>query len=153
MEIVKGQNFRVFATVDGAKKAIAFARSCSLHVSQTLEDSSTKDTTGMWQEQEVTGLAWDGSVDALYAVGSDDTAALSGNEVLDMVIAAGTVEVEFDCTSGTKNRVIQAGKKYSGKAFFNDYNSTHGNRANSTYTAQFTGTGALTSGTSTAETE
>lgn len=45
-------------------KCIAAAKSCTLHVSATIEDSSTKDS-GNWAENEVTGLTWDASVEGI----------------------------------------------------------------------------------------
>ena len=68
MGVIKGQNLRI--TIGG--KYVAFATSCTVHVSASLEDSSTKDSSdGIFQEQQLTGLSWDISTDALYSVDTD----------------------------------------------------------------------------------
>ena len=85
---MKGQNLRIFL----GEKAVAFAKSCTYHVSAQLEDKSTKDDTGDFQKQEVTGLAGDISCDALYSTGTDAT-GVNGVEALDMVLAGQEVTV------------------------------------------------------------
>lgn len=139
MEKIKGQNFRV--TYGG--KYIAFSTSCALHISLNLEDSSTKDSTGDWQEQEVTSKSWDGSVDALYGVDDPDTTGKQMDDIIADILAGQPVDIEFVCTQGTKNRVIKAGKKYTGKAIFNDFSLKAENKQNVTHTIQFQGTGEL----------
>ena len=69
MGIIKGQNLRVM--VDG--KCVAMATSCQFHVSAQMEDSSTKDSTGDWQEQEVVGLSWDAQTDSLVTLTDNGT--------------------------------------------------------------------------------
>lgn len=138
MSTIKGQNFRVFL----GGKAVAFATNCTLHISANLEDSSTKDSDGDFTEQELTSLSWDGSAAALYSVDSDTT-GMNGEAALDAILAKQQVTIEYSKTSGTQNRT-ETGTKYSGKAFVNDINVQAQNRQNTTYTIQFTGTGALT---------
>ena len=135
MAILKGQNFRVFL----GGKCCAAATTCSLHIAANLEETSTKDSTGDWQEQECVSKAWDGSVEGLVMVEADadaqtgwDVASLIGSEV----------EVKFDITNGDKNRV-SATAKYEGKAIINDWSLSAGNKANVTYSAQFQGVGEL----------
>lgn len=140
MATIKGQNFRVKL----GDKYVALATSCTLHVSLNLEDSSTKDSTNDFQEQEVTGKSWDGSADALYAVDTDTT-GLNGEDALDTVLAGQLVTIEYDRTEGTKNREkIASSNTYTGQAYVNDISITAGNRQNTTYTIQFTGNGELT---------
>lgn len=146
MEKIKGQNLRI--TLGGL--FVGFATSCTLHISMTLEDSSTKDSTGSWQEQELTGKAWDISCDALYSTGENDANGVSGEGALDLILAGEEVEVEFVAASGDKNRVIQAGKKYTGKAIINDISIQAQNRQNTTYTIQAQGNGELKSETAVA---
>lgn len=141
---LKGQNFRVFLKEADAFKAIAGATSCSVHLAANLEETSTKDSTEDWQEQEVVSKQWDGSVDALVIL--DDSSAIGGLSVIDLI--GTTVDIEFQETTGTdKNRSPKAsGVKYTGKAIVNDISQTHGNKANSTFTMQFTGVGKLEKG-------
>lgn len=140
MGVIKGQNLRI--TIGG--KYIAFATSCTVHIAANLEESSTKDDTNGWQKQDITGLSWDISTDALYSVDTDAT-GVNGVDALDLILAQQPVTVEFTQTSGEKNRVKPAGAVvYSGQAIVNDINVTAANRTNTTYSLQAQGNGALT---------
>ena len=113
---MKGQNLRIL--IGSPAKCIAYSTSCTYHLSNTLEDSSTKDDVGGFQKQEVTGMAGDISCDALFAVGTDST-AVNGEAALDLVLAGAEVDVEFSPTEGANNRTA-TGTKYSCKAIVND---------------------------------
>lgn len=83
--VIKGQNLRVM--VGNPAKCVAAAVSCQVHLVLQLEDTSTKDSTGGWQEQEPVGKSWDGTVDALVTDGIYDakTNIRTDNEVSDDV--------------------------------------------------------------------
>ena len=139
MGVIKGQNLRL--KLGG--KYIAYAQSCTLHASQNLEESSSKDSTSGATEQTPTGYSWDISCDALYSVDTDAT-GVNGVQALDMVLGLQRVQVEFEQTSGAKNRVPVTGAvKYSGFGYVNDISCVAGNRANSTYSIQVQGDGEL----------
>lgn len=129
---MKGQFLRIL--IGSPAKCVAFSTSCTYHLSNSLEDASTKDTEGSFQKQEVTGCAGDISCDALYSV-ETDTTGVNGIEALDMVLAGQEVDVEFSPTTGTKNRT-ETGVKYTCKAIVNDISINAPNRANVTYTIQ-----------------
>ena len=138
MTKIKGQNLRLM--IDG--KCVAAATSCSVHLTASLEDASTKDNTGDWQEQEATGKSWDMSVDALVVVDKTDTTGLQAFDITKLI--GTTVEVTFQQTEGDQNRIAAAnGTKFTGKAIVNDVSITAGNRQNATYTCQLTGNGEL----------
>lgn len=140
MGIIKGQNLRVM--VGG--KCIAMATSCQIHVGTQLEDSSTKDSTGDWQEQEVTGLNWDATTDSLVTLEDNGTNGELPQDLLSLIINKTKVTLSFDQTAGTNNRVGQNSViKRSGTAYLTDYNLTAPNRQNSTLNCKFTGTGPL----------
>lgn len=140
MGIIKGQNLRVM--VGG--KCIAMATSCQIHVGTQLEDSSTKDSTGDWQEQEVTGLNWDVTTDSLVTLEDNGTNGELPQDMLSLIINKTKVTLSFDTTSGANNRVGQNSViKRSGDAYLTDYNLTAPNRQNSTLNCKFTGTGPL----------
>lgn len=140
MGTIKGQNLRVM--VGG--KCIAMATSCTFHIGTSLEDSSTKDSTGDWQEQEVVGLNWDASCDSLVTLVDNGTNGELPADLLSLIINKTKVTLTFDQTAGTNNRTGQnAAIKRSGNAYVTDVQITAQNRANSTCTVQFTGTGAL----------
>lgn len=140
MPTIKGQNLRVM--VGG--KCIAMATSCTFHVAAQLEDSSTKDSTGDWQEQEVTGLSWDAQTDSLVTLTDNGTNGELPQDLLGLIINKTLVTLTFDTTSGTNNRTAQnSAIKKSGSAYVVDVNITAQNRQNSTISVRFQGTGAL----------
>lgn len=139
MGVIKGQNLRIKI----AGKFVGFATSCTVHVSASLEDSSTKDSSdGIFQEQQLTGLAWDISTDALYSVDTDAT-GINAEGALDAILARQKVDIEFTGTVGTNNRQA-TGHKYTGQAWINDISINATNRQNASYSLQAQGTGALT---------
>ena len=141
MSTIKGQNLRIL--VGG--KCVAMATSCTFHVSAQLEDSSTKDSVGDWQEQEVTGLSWDAQTDSLVTLEDNGTNGELPQDLLGLIINKTKVTLTFDQTAGTNNRVAQnSAIKRTGEAYVNDVTITAQNRQNSTFSAKFTGTGPLT---------
>ena len=140
MAIIKGQNLRVM--VGG--KCIAMATSCQFHIGTSLEDASTKDSTGDWQEQEVTGLNWDASTDSLVTLTDNGQNGELPTDLMSLIINKTLVTLTFDQTAGTNNRTGQnATIKRSGSAYLTDYSLTAPNRQNSTLSCKFTGTGPL----------
>lgn len=141
MGTIKGQNLRLM--VGG--KCIAMATNCTFHISAQLEDSSTKDSTGDWQEQEVTGLSWDAQCDALVTLTDNGTNGELATDLMSLMIAKTLVTLTFDQTAGTNNRTGQnSAIKRTGTAYISDIQVTAQNRANSTFSVQLQGTGALT---------
>lgn len=145
MATIKGQNLRVMVgTASGSEKCIAMATSCTFHISAQTEDSSTKDDTGDWANNEVTGLSWDASTDSLVTLEDNGTNGELPQDLLTLMINKTKVYLKFDTTSGTNNRTAgNSTIKKSGTAYINDVNVTAANRQNSTLTVQFTGTGPL----------
>jgi len=140
MGTIKGQNLRVM--VGG--KCIAMATSCQIHIGTQLEDSSTKDSTGDWQEQEVTGLNWDVTTDSLVTLEDNGANGELPQDLMSLIINKTQVTLSFDTTAGANNRVGQNSViKRSGTAYLTDYNLTAPNRQNSTLNCKFTGTGPL----------
>ena len=140
MATIKGQNLRVM--VGG--KCIAMATSCTLHISSNLEDSSTKDDTGDWASNEVTGLSWDASTDSLVTLADNGSNGELPVDLMSLIINKTKVTLTFDQTAGTNNRTGQnSALKRTGDAYLTDYSISAPNRQNSTLTCQFTGTGAL----------
>ena len=141
MATIKGQNLRVM--VGG--KCIAMSTNSVFHISATLESSSTKDSVGDFEEQEVTGLSWDASCDALVTLTDNGTNGELVTDLISLMINKTLVTLTFDQTDGTNNRTGQnAAIKRTGTAYINDVQVTAQNRANSTFTVQFAGTGPLT---------
>jgi len=125
-------------------KCIAMATSCQFHVSAQLEDSSTKDSVGDFQEQEVTGLSWDAQTESLVTLEDNGTNGELPQDLLSLMINKTKVTLTFDQTAGTNNRVGQNSViKKTGQAYVSDINISAQNRQNSTISVQFTGTGPL----------
>ena len=140
MATIKGQNLRVM--VGG--KCIAMATSCQFHIAAQTEDTSSKDDTGDWQSNEVTGLSWDASTDSLVTLTDNGTNGELPTDLMSLIINKTEVTLTFDQTAGTNNRVAQdSAIKRSGNAYLVDYALTAPNRANSTLTCKFTGNGPL----------
>ena len=140
MGTIKGQNLRVM--VGG--KCIAMATSCTFHVSAQLQDSSTKDSVGDFQEQEVTGLSWDAQTESLVTLEDNGSNGELPQDLLSLMINKTKVTLTFDQTAGANNRVGQnSAIKKTGEAYINDINITAQNRQNSTVSVQFSGTGPL----------
>lgn len=129
---MKGQNLRIL--IGSPAKCVAFSTSCTYHLSAALSDSSSKDDTGDFQKQEVTGMAGDISCDALYSVDTD-ASGINGEDALDLLLAGQEVDVEFSPTTGDKNRTA-TGTKYTCKALVNDISVSAANRQNVTYSIQ-----------------
>ena len=140
MATIKGQNLRVM--VGG--KCIAMATSAQFHISAELQDSSSKDSVGYFQEQEVTGLSWDAQTDSLVTLEDNGTNGELPQDILSLIINKTKVTLTFDQTAGANNRVGQNSViKKTGQAYVSDVQITAQNRQNSTMTVQFQGTGAL----------
>ena len=140
MATIKGQNLRVL--VGG--KCVAMATNCTFHISAELQDSSTKDDTGDWQKQEVTGLSWDAQTDSLVTLVDNGSGGEMPQDLLSLIINKTLVTLTFDTTAGTNNRVAQNSPiKKSGSAYLVDVNVTAQNRQNSTISCRFQGTGPL----------
>ena len=132
-------------TASGGEKCIAMATSCTFHVSAQLEDSSTKDSVGDFQEQEVTGLSWDAQTESLVTLEDNGTNGELPQDILSLMINKTKVTLTFDQTNGANNRVgMNSVIKKTGQAYITDVNITAANRQNSTCSVQFTGTGPLT---------
>lgn len=125
-------------------KCIAMATSAQFHISAELQNSSSKDSVGDWQEQEVTGLSWDAQTDSLVTLEDNGTNGELPQDLLSLIINKTKVTLTFDQTAGANNRVGQNSViKKTGEAYVSDVQITAQNRQNSTMTVQFQGTGAL----------
>ena len=144
----KGQFVRLFLGSDNTAvpaKVIAAAMQLSLHVSLTLEDATTKDTTGDWVIQEPTALSYDISTTALVRTTETISSAVQAQALADVeeIYEASTpVRWQIANTSGdnqrTKGTVIA-----SGSCIITQLAINGANRQNADYTAQLTGYGEL----------
>ena len=150
MGTIKGQNLRVMVTNgSGGAKCIAMALNATIHVSSQTEDSSTKDSTGDWAENEVVGLSWDVSTESLVTLTDNGTNGTLAQELLGLIINKTRVTLTFDQTSGTNNRTPvtpTSAIKCHGYAYLTDFSIQSQNRQNVQCSCQFSGDGALNMG-------
>ena len=147
----KGQFVRLFLSDDNTAapaKVIAAAKSLSLHVSMTLEDATTKDTTGNWQIQEPTGLSYDISTSALVRGNDTITSAVAAQDLasIESIYEAGTPVKWKICNVSGANQRTAGAVIASGSVLLTQLTLNGPNRQNATYDAQLTGYGPYTVG-------
>lgn len=139
MGVIKGQNLRLM--IGG--KCVGAATNSTLHTTAATEDVSTKDSTGDWAENEVTGLSWDASSEALV-VDTEDSGAAGLESIWAAYTSKEPVQVEFIQTNGDKNRqAVASGIHFTGNGVINDLSIQAQNKANVTLSIQIQGHGEL----------
>ena len=134
MSKIRGQHFRLF--VDSA--AVPEETNVSITLSGNTEDTSSKDTEGLYAKEDVVSTAWSAQVDSYQAEPSQLRA------ILTTFNAAAPVAVGWDQAAGSQNRVAQnANFKRSGQALLNDFSMQFDDRTAVNVSLQFQGTGAL----------
>ena len=140
MGTIKGQNLRIL--VGG--KCIAMATECSLHIAAQVESASTKDDVSDFEVNEVVGLSWDASTQSLVTLTDNGSNGELPTDLFSAMINKTLLTLTFDTTSGTNNRTAgNSALKKTGTAYLTDLSVSAVNRQNSTISAQFTGTGAI----------
>lgn len=142
----KGQYVRLYLGSDNTAtpaSVIAAARQLQFHVSLTMENATTKDTTGDWETQEPTGLSYDISTTALVRSGDTITSSVAAQALADVesIYESGTpVKFQIANASGanqrTKGTVIIAGSVVLTQLAINA-----ANRSDADYTATLNGYG------------
>lgn len=131
---VMGQNFRAFV----AGSAVTEATNCQVTVQGNVEDGSTKDSTGGWNEEQMTSKQWSVQVD------SYDATLATLRALITRFNSDSKTTVGWDQTSGAQNRVAQnADFARSGQAILNDLSIQANNRQTIQVTCQYQGSGAL----------
>lgn len=145
----KGETVRLFLSSDNTAApdaVLAAARSLSLHVSISLEDATTKDTTGAWQYQEPTGLSYDISSGALVRSGETVTSQVGAKSYADIqsLYEAGTpFKWKIANVSGDNNRTASS-TIVSGSILITQLTQNDPNRQSSDYTMNANGYGEYT---------
>lgn len=135
MSKIKGQNFRLIVEGDPVPEAV----SCSVTITGNTEDTSTKDSEGMYTQETIVSTSWSASVDSYQATETELKALVT------VFNAAEAVTVGWSQTEGTMNRdIAAAGFNRSGSALLNDFSMQFSDRETVTVTSQYQGTGALT---------
>ena len=131
---IMGQNFRVF--VGGS--AVPEATNCQVTIQGNLEDATTKDSTGAWNEEQMTSKQWNVQVDDV------DASLASLRALITAFKSDSKATVGWDQTAGAQNRVAQnADFARSGYAILNDLSIQAANRQTIQVSCQYQGSGAL----------
>ena len=137
--VINGTKFGVYAA--GTK--IAYATSASISMNHNLRDTSTKDSSG-WRDQLEAQRDWEVSVEGMLIFVDGSGGAIAGitmNELYSTYIATRT---EFTLMFSTEE---SGDIKWSGQAFLTSLSADTPNEDSSTWSASFSGTGALTQAT------
>jgi len=119
---------------------VGFATSASLSINHNLRDTSTKDSGG-WREQLEGQRDFEVSVEGMViftALGGGAIADLTMDELYATYIATRTV---FTIMFSTE---VTGDYKWSGQAFMTSLSADAPNEDSSSWSASFSGTGALT---------
>lgn len=149
--MTKGQFIRLFLSSDGTTtpaKVIAAAKSLTLHVSCTVEDATTKDTSSEYVINEVTAINYDISTNALVESGEDITSQVAGQDLdaLEDIYEAGTpVLWQIAYVSGANNRT-KGNIIARGSALLQQLTINAANRQVATYDTQLVGVGDYETG-------
>lgn len=129
-----GQNFRAF--VGGS--AVPEATSCQVTIQGDVEDASTKDTEGSWNEEQMTSKSWSVQVDDY------DASLATLRALITRFNSDAKTTVGWDQTAGSQNRVAQnAAFARSGQAILTDLSIQANNRQTIQVSCQYQGSAAL----------
>ena len=142
----KGENVRLFLSNDNTaapNDVLAAARSLSLHVSVSIEDASTKDTSGEWLYQEATEINYDISSGALVRSGEPITSAVGAKTYADIqsLYEAGTPFKWKIANVGGDNNRTASSTIVSGSIVIVTLTQNDPNRQSSDYTMNANGYG------------
>lgn len=144
MNKIKGGDLMLFL----AGKSIAYATSHTLTINSEMSDTSNKDEGGGdWASQEVNLLSWEATSENLYSI---DGAGDNFSDLYDAMIAKQPITAVFAKKSSNATEVPEGGWEakandgYTGKVVISSLSLNAPNGEYATYTANFTGVGALT---------
>ena len=112
-------------------------QNCSISMESDTGDTTTKDS-GMWSEEEVTGLSWSIDCDGLIAV---------SDEAIDSLFTAWTTAQQVDVKYG------KSGNYLKGKAIIESLSEEASLKEKCTYAVTLKGVGTLTKDTATTGSE
>ena len=142
--ILKGQNFRIltYDTTASKFKCVGMATSCQITQGTNTDDGGTKDDVGMAAKPVVVSQNWSVQVDSLNVL---DAAAM-----LTAIKSLTPFTLLWDETSTIDNQTPEEDAfARTGTAYLNDLTLTFNDRENSAKSLQFTGSGPLSTVTTT----
>lgn len=154
---ISGQDLMVFVKEGTTYNSIAFATSHTLDVNMEQVDASTKDSgNGYWQNSEPGMMSWSMSTENLMSDIAEH--GLSYNALFELMLKRQTVDVVFSLQTNNIDYATKldtefevpstgwtcdASNNYHGKAYITALSVTATNGEKATYSATFTGAGAL----------
>lgn len=147
----KGQFVRLFLSSDNTatpSKVIGAAKQLALHVSVSLENSTTKDTEGDYEAQEPTGITFDITSNALVRSGDTITSSVAAQDFasIEDIYETGTpVKFQIANVSGANQRT-KGSVIVSGSVIISQLQANASNRQKADYTTSMTGYGEFTVG-------
>ena len=149
--IIKGSDLMLFVQpTAGTFKSIGYATNHTLTIGTTSSEVSTKDSGGgLWNEAVVQKLNWSATTENLFAL---TAAGATYDDLFDVMTKRETINIQFTLESSyqTKPSTVPAGgwspiatPSYKGKAYITDLQKNAPDGDNASFTATFTGIGAL----------
>ena len=154
---LNGQDLMVFVKNGDSYSSVAFATNHTLDVNMEQIDASTKDNgVGYWSNSEPGLMSWSMSTENLMSDSAEN--GLSYNALFELMLKRETVEVYFSLQTNNVDYASKLGEEftvpntgwtydntnnYHGKAYITSLSVTATNGQKATYTATFTGAGAL----------
>ena len=118
--------------------AVPEATNCQVTIQGNLEDATTKDSTGGWNEEQMTSKQWSVQVDNV------DASLANLRALITRFNSDTKTTIGWDQTAGHLNREAQnAAFARSGEAILNDLNIQANNRQTIQVSCQYQGSGAL----------
>ena len=145
MATLQGTDIMVFM----GGNSISYATNHTLTIGSTSSEVTTKDDAqGIWQDAVVQKLNWSATTENMYSL---DGAGKGFDDLFDAMVSREPVQIKFglESTYANKGNVPNTGwvpintPMYSGEAYVTDLSWNNPNADNSTFTATFTGKGAL----------
>lgn len=135
---LNGTNLQVYA----GGTLVAYSTSCTININHELRSTTNKESGG-WAENMEGLRNWDISCDALYAWLDASGSAVAGLTLSELFTSYIQTRTSFAITFGVVSS--SAGDtKYTGTAYMTSASLTAPMEDTSTYSASFTGSGALT---------
>lgn len=142
MATIKGQNLRIFfAELGSTPICIGAATNSVLHVAAQLAEDTCKDVVDDWLDQEIVGLSWDVSADALVLL--DDSGAWTIDGLLDAIKNKTVFYLKMSTAGSDENRTSLT-NMMGGKVIITDILVNAQAQDISTYTIKMIGTADLT---------
>lgn len=150
--IIQGGDLMLFVTKGNKKVSIACATNHTLSVSAETSDTSHKDVGhgangASWASSDIKQLSWEVTTENLFTLDGEGN---QYSDLFDLMVNRAPIEVVFGPQAETSEEVATGGWTpkttgvYTGKVIITSLQLNAPNGDNATYSATFSGVGALT---------